>query len=156
MIDNVTRHSYYIYYTEEYFSVYTPRLEYGVRLQCVIHAHLDPRYWMTCGKATPNSYLMVPLWKVLESHESKILRTEILNGEKTYVVSVKYPRTESLKLWIATEKGFRLVKLQNIWESQNESDLIPFEKGAHYLKERVLRYREYLPGFGSLKKLRKP
>ena len=146
MIDNVTRHSYYIYYTEEYFSLYTPRLEYGVRSQCVIHAHLDPRYWMTCGKATPNSYLMVPLWKVLESHESKILRTEILNGEETYVVSVKYPRTESLKLWIATEKGFRLVKLQNIWESQNESDLIPFEKGAYYLKERVLRYREYLPG----------
>ena len=154
MIDNVTGHNYYIYYTEEYFSVYTPRLEYGVRPRCVIHAHLDPRYWMTCGKAIPNSYLMTPLWKVLETHESEILQTEMLNGEETYLVSVKYPRrTESLKLWISPEKGFRLVKLQEIFEAQGESERSSFEKGVHYLTERVLYYCEYLPGIWSPEKV---
>lgn len=146
MIDNVTGLSYYIYYTEEYFSVYTPRLEHGVRPGCVIHAHLDPRFWMTYGKATPISYLMTPLWKVLETYESEILQTEMLNGEEAYLVGVKHPHTESLKLWISTERGFRLVKLKNIWQSHNESELIPFEKGVRYLKERALQYREYLPG----------
>ena len=147
MIDNVTRHSYYIYYTDEYFSVYTPRLEYGLRSRCVIHAHLDPRYWMTYGKATPNSYLMTLLWKVLEDYESEILQVEMLNGEETYLVNIKHPRTESLKLWISPEKGFRLVKLQKI--SIRKDDLgerSVFKKGKHYMTERVLYYQEYLPG----------
>ena len=147
LIDNVTGDSYYTYHTEEYFSFYTPRLDYGVRPRCVIHAHLDPRYWITHGKATPNSYLMTSLWEVLETHESEILQTEMLNGEETYLVSVKHPIAESLKLWISPEKGFRLVKLQNIFKSsQNEPEWSPIKSGVRYLKERVLHYREYLPG----------
>ena len=146
MIDNVTEHSVYTYYTQEYFSVFTPSLEYGVRGECAIHAHLDPRFWMTIDKATPNNYLMAPLWKVLETYESKILQTEMLNGEETYLVSVKHPTANSLKLWIAPEKGFRLVKLQYIWEYRDESEHNLFKKGVYYLKERVLHYREYLSG----------
>lgn len=146
LIDNVTEHNYYIYYTEEYFAVYTPRREYGVRPGCVIHAHLDPRYWMTFGKVTPSSYLMTPLWKVLETYQSEILQTETLNGEETYLVHVKHPHAKSLKLWISPEKGFRLVKLQNIFEVQEETPWMPFKKGVRYFKERILHYREYLPG----------
>ena len=146
MIDNVTGHSYYIYYTEEYFSVYTTVLNYRVRSGCVIHAHLDPRYWMTFGEISLSGYLMTPLWRVFETYQSEILRTEILNGEETYLVHVKHPHTESLKLWISPEKGFRLVKLQKIFKEQGESKQdTPIKSGAHYLVERVLHYREYLP-----------
>ncbi len=145
MIDNVTGQSYYVRHTEEYFVFYTVHLEYSVRSICFIHSHLDPRYWMTYGSASPTDYLMTPLWKILQTHESEILRTEILNDEETYLVSVKYPHTKSLKLWISPEKGFRLVKLQKIFESQDEPDeWNPFEKGVHYVTERVLHYREYL------------
>ena len=147
MIDNVTGDSYYIYYTEEYFSFYTEHLYYKVRSGCVIHAHLDPRYWMTFGKATPTSYLMTPLWEVLETHESAVLRTEILNGEEVYLVSVKAPHAKSLKLWISAEKGFRLVKLEKIFqELSGFKKNSPIKSGAHYVVERVLHYQEYLPG----------
>ena len=147
MIDNVTGHSHYIYYTEEYFSVYTTVLNYGVRSGCVIHAHLDPRYWMTFGEISLSGYLMTPLWRVLETYQSEILRTEILNGEETYLVHVKHPYTKSLKLWISPKKGFRLVKLQKIFKAQGESKRnTPIKSGVHYLVERVLHYQEYLPG----------
>jgi len=146
LIDNVTEHNYYIYYTEEYFSFYTIHLKYGVRPGCVIHAHLDPRYWMTFGKVTPSSYLMTPLWEVLENNESEILQTEMCNGEEMYLISVQHPKAKSLKLWISPEKGFRLVKLQNIFEVQEETPWMPFKKGVRYFKERILHYREYLPG----------
>jgi hypothetical protein len=155
VIDNVTGHSCYAYYTEEYFAVYTPRLEYSARSRCFIHSHLDPRYWMTYGFASPTHYLMTPLWEILETHESEILQTEMLNGEETYLVSVKYPHTKSLKLWISPEKGFRLVKLQKIFESQDEPDQWnPFEKGVHYVTERVLHYWEYLPGIWFPEKIK--
>ena len=146
MIDTVTGNSHYIYYTEEYFSFYETHLEYGVRPGCVIGAYLDPRYWMTFGKATPSSYLMTPLWKVLEDNETEILKTEMLNGEETYLVRVKHPDVKSPKLWISVEKGFRLVKLQEIFEVQEETQSMPFKKGIRYLKERYLHYHEYLPG----------
>ena len=147
MIDNVTGQSYYVRYNEAAFVFYTVYLDYSVRSVCSIHSHLDPRYWLTYGSATPTDYLMTPLWKVLQTHESEIVGTEILNGEETYLVSVKYPYKKSLKLWISAEKGFRLVKLQEIFESLDEPDQWnPFEKGRYYLTERVLRYREYLPG----------
>ena len=146
MIDTVTGNSHFIYYTEEYFSFYETHLGYGVRPGSIIHPALDPRYWMTYGKATPSSYLMTPLWKVLEDNESDLLGTEMLNGEETYLVSVKHPDAESLKLWISAEKGFRLVKLQEIFKVQAETSWIPFKKGIRYLKERYLHSYEYLPG----------
>lgn len=146
LIDNVTGHNCYIYSTEEYFSVYIPFLNYGVRPGCVIHAPLDLRYWMTYGKATPNNYLMTPLWEVLETYQGEILQTEMLNGEEIYLVSVQHPNAKSLKFWIFPEKGFRLVKLQEIFEIQEETEWMPFKKGVRYFKERVLHYREYLPG----------
>ncbi len=145
-IDNASGDSYYTHSTEEYVLVYTPRIEYMVGPGCRIRALLDPRYWMTYGKATPTSYLMTPLWRVLEKYESDILQTEMLNGEETYLVSVKEPRGQPLKLWICPEKGFRLVKLQTIFENPIESDMIPFKKGIHYVTERILHYREYQPG----------
>ena len=146
LINNVTGDSYYIDYTEEYFSVYNTYLDYEVRGTSTIHAHLDPRYWMTFGKATPSSYLMIPLWKVLETHESEILQTEMHNGEEIYLISVQHPTAKSLKLWVSPEKGFRLIKLQSIFVSRNEPPWSSFKNGVHYLKERVLHYREYQPG----------
>ena len=149
MVDNVTGHSYYIYYTEEYFSLYSEHLYYKVRPGCIIHAHLDPRFWMTSGKATPTSYLMTPLWEVLETYQSEVLGTEMLNGEEVYLVSVKTKasHTKSLKLWISAEKGFRLVKLEKIFQelSGSKKDSL-IKSGAHYVVERVLHYQEYLPG----------
>lgn len=132
IIDNVTEHFHYIYYTEKEFGFYTTYPEYGVRPRCRIDPHLDPRYWMTYGKVTPNEYLMIPLWKFLETHESEILQTEPLNDEETYRIRVKYPNEKSFILWISPKKGFRLVKLQRISKSLE--------------MERVLHYREYQPG----------
>ena len=146
MVDTVTGNSHDIYYTEEYFTFYEKHLEYGARPGTVIHAHLDPRYWMTFGKATPSSYLMTPLWKVLETHESEILQTENHNGEAIYLISVEHPTVKTLKLWISPERGFRVVKLQSMFVSHNEAEWSVFKNGVHYLKERVLHYREYQPG----------
>ncbi len=146
MIDNLTGASHYIYYTEEYFAFYETHLAYTVGPECVIHAHLDPRYWMTYGSATPSSYLLTPLWKVLEDNETGPLQTEMLNGEETYLVRIKHPHVKSLKLWISAERGFRLVKLQEILESQEAIESLPFKKGDHYITERHIHYREYLPG----------
>jgi len=147
IVDNATGQSHYVYYTEEQFGFYTTYPDYGVRPQCIIDAQLDPRYWMTYGKITPNAYLMLPLWKLIETYESEILQTEMLAGEETYRVRVKYPNTERLTLWISPEKGFRLVKLQRI--KKIEADLGEgslMKKGKHYLTERVVQYREYHPG----------
>lgn len=146
MIDNITGQSYYTYYTEEYFSFYETHLEYAVRPGCAIHAHLDPRYWMTYGSATPSSYLMTPLWKVLEDNETDLLQTEVINGEETYLLRIKRPHEKNLKLWVSAEKGFRLVKLQTIVEAQEEIESLPFKEGEHYITERHVHYREYLPG----------
>ena len=147
IIDNVTGHSHHIYYTEKYFLFYTSYKDYSVRPACVIHPPLDPRYWMTTGKSTSISYLMTPLWEVLETYESEILKTEMLNGQETYLVRVKHPKQKSLKLWISPEKGFRLVKMQNVFETVSApGGSSPIKKGTHYLMERLLHYKEYLPG----------
>lgn len=145
-IDNVTGDSYIIHATEERVWVDIPGIGYTVGPGCRINALLDPRYWMTSGKATPTSYLMTPLWRVLEKYESEILKTELINGDETYLVRVKVPRGAPLKFWICPEKGFRLVKSQTMFEHLIESDMIPLKKGVHYLTERVLHYREYQPG----------
>ena len=145
-IDNVTGEHYVISTTEEHVWVDIRGMGYVVDPGCGIDALLDPRYWMTSGKATPTSYLMTPLWRVLEKYESEILKTEMLNGDETYLVSVKVPRGAPLKFWICPEKGFRLVKSQTMFEHLVESDMIPLKKGVHYLRERVLLYREYQPG----------
>ena len=156
MIDNVTGQSYYIYYTEEYFSINETRLEYAVRPGGVIHAHLDPRYWMTYGAATPNSYLMTPLWKALEDNETDLLPTEMINGEDTYLVRIKHPHVKSLKLWVSAEKGFRLVKLQKIVEAQEEIEWLPFKKGITILRNAMYTIENIYREYGSRKTLRKP
>ena len=144
-IDNVTGEVYILRATEDYVLVDMPGIGYTVSPGCRINALLDPRSWMTDGQATPTSYLMTPLWRVLEKYESEILKTEMLNGDETYLISVKKPRGQPLKLWICPEKGFRLVKSQTMFEHPI-SDMSPFKKGVHYLIERVLLYREYQPG----------
>ena len=89
---------------------------------------------------------MTPLWHVLENYESEILRTEMLNGDETYLVNVKVSRGGLLKFWICPEKGFRLVKSQRRYECLKDNATIPMKKGTHYLLERILLYREYQPG----------
>ena len=90
---------------------------------------------------------MMPLWKFIETHESKILQTETLNGQEIYRIQVKYPYAESLILWISPEKGFRLMKLQRIWKKQNDDPIEGslMKKGMYYLTEHVLQYKEYQP-----------
>ena len=140
IIDNDTEDFHYIYYTEEQFGFYITQPEYGVRPKSIINAQLDPRYWMTYGKIVSNAYLMIPLWKLLETYEIETLQTETLNGKETYRIRVKYPHSESLTLWVSPKQGFRLVKLQRITKQSNTG-----EKSPQHKYERLLHYKEYQP-----------
>ena len=125
-------------------------LEYGVRPQWgTISSDNDPRFWLTFCPASNNSYLSEPLWHLLEKHESEIIGTEILNGEKTSVVRLnigdsKVP-AESYKLWISHEKGFRLVKSEKAYTIDNRSAGGAFKAGVTYITSREIAYHEYLP-----------
>ena len=145
VIDNATEHFYYIRYTEEQLEFYSTTPVYGVRPQCIISPELDPRFWMTYGVMNSNAYLITPLWKLLETHKSKILQTEKINGKDTYRIKVTYPYTESITLWISPEQGFRLVKLQKITKQSNFIEENPDPKVVSYLTERILHYKEYKP-----------
>lgn len=146
IIDNITGSLYILKHTQNRLEVYRFSEEYGARYQCSMDPQLNPRYWMTYVNAVPNNYLMNPLWKVIEDNESEILQMEILNGEEIYVVLVKHPNAKSLKLWISPEKGFRLVKLERIFDEPNPPSWSELKKGVLYVHERYLEYQEYLPG----------
>lgn len=145
VIDNATGHFYYIRYAEEQLEFYSTVPVYGVRPQCIISPELDPRFWMTYGVMNSNAYLITPLWKLLETHESEILQTEKFNGKDTYRICVKYPYSEKFTLWISPEQGFRLVKLQIIKKRSNFIEENPDPKVVSYLTERILHYKEYKP-----------
>lgn len=145
LIDNPTGRFYYIYYTEDKIQFYGTVPRYAVRPECIISPELDPRFWMTDTTMNSNAYLITPLWKVLETHESEMLQTEKIDGKETYRIRVKDPHSESFTVWISPEQGFRLVKLQRITKESRLIQENPDPKVVSYLTELILHYKEYKP-----------
>ena len=111
LIENQTGKTYFIFWAgETTLKVYDLQyIEYGVRDPFRrrvsdrhfqnIHRHqwnmlsdLDPRYWLTYPSAGGRTYLTEPLWQHLEKHESKLLGSEILDGEEDFRYSSKVTR----------------------------------------------------------------
>ena len=121
--------------------VYDYHLEYSVRPQWLIPSNYDPRFWLTFPSlGSNNSYLSEPLWHLLEKHESEIIGSEVLNGEKTSVIRLNIPAwsTEtfkmpaaSYKLWISHDKGFRLVKSELAFTVENPQEWSPLKQGVN-------------------------
>ena len=81
--------TYFILFVgETMLEVYDDNLGYAVRPDFgFIDADQDPRFWLTFpSNASTDDYLSQPLWQLLEKHESELIATEILNGEKTSVI----------------------------------------------------------------------
>ncbi len=134
---------------ETMLEVYDDNLEYAVRPDFgFIDADQDPRFWLTFpSNASTDAYLSQPLWQLLEKHESELIATEILNGEKTSVIHLNR-RTGTPKLWISHDKGFRLVKSESTFtipSEPNRPERSPFKAGETYVSTRVIEYQEYLP-----------
>ena len=136
--------------------VYDYHLEYSVRPRgSIFSSDLDPRWWLTFPSlGSDNSYLSEPLWHLLEKHESEIIGSEILNGEKTSVIRLNIPAwskgdfkkpAQTLKLWISHDKGFRLVKLERAYTVDNRSEGHGFKAGVTYISSREIAYHEYPP-----------
>ena len=135
--------------------VYDYHLEYSVRPQWLIHSSYDPRFWLTFPSLGSNgSYLSEPLWHLLEKHESEIIGSEVLNGEKTSVIRLNIPAwstedftmpAESYKLWISQDKGFRLVKSERAFTVENPTEWSPYKAGVTYISTRKIEHHEYLP-----------
>ena len=142
--------TYFILFVgETMLEVYDDNLEYAVRPDFgFIDADQDPRSWLTFpSNASTDDYLSQPLWQLLEKHESELIETEILNGEKTSVIHLNR-RTGTPKLWISHDKGFRLVKSENTFtipSEPNRPERSPFKAGETYVSTRVIEYQEYLP-----------
>ena len=140
--------TYFILFVgETMLEVYDDNLGYAVRPNFgFIDADQDPRFWLTFpNNASTDAYLSQPLWQLLEKHESELIETEILNGEKTSVIRLP---TRTLKLWISHDKGFRLVKSENTFtipSEPNRPERSPFKAGETYVSTRVIEYQEYLP-----------
>ena len=140
--------TYFILFVgETMLEVYDDNLGYAVRPDFgFIDADQDPRFWLTFpSNASTDAYLSQPLWQLLEKHESELIGTEILNGEKTSVIRIP---TRTLKLWISHDKGFRLVKSESTFtipSEPNRPERSPFKAGETYVSTRVIEYQEYLP-----------
>ena len=133
--------------------VYDYHLEYSVRSQWLVPSDYDPRFWLTFCPASNNSYLSEPLWHLLEKHESEIIGSEVLNGEKTTVIRLNIPAwstenftmpAESYKLWISHDKGFRLVKSERAFAVENPTEWSSYKAGVTYISTRKIEYHEYL------------
>ena len=156
LIENQTGKSYFILLdADTTLKVYDlHHLEYRVWYQRNILPDLDPRYWLTCPSdprhwiiypsEAESAYLTEPLWQLLEKHESKLLGSELLNGEETSVIRLNLPK-QSVKLWIAHNKGFRLVKLERAFIVKNQVEPEYFKVGDVYVETRKIDYHEYLP-----------
>ena len=148
LVENETGTNYFFKFKgEATLLVYDYQLKYSVRPEWLASSEYDPRFWLTFPSLSDDSYLSEPLWHLLEKHESEIIGSEVLNGEKTSVIRLNIPdrstkgfkiSAESYKLWISHDKGFRLVK--------SESELaFPDERGVRYIRTRKIEYHEYLP-----------
>ncbi|MCG9129286.1 sigma-70 family RNA polymerase sigma factor [Candidatus Poribacteria bacterium] len=124
--------------------VYGSNVGYSVRPKWVIDPDIDPRFWLTYPRGSDNSYLSEPLWHLLEKYESELIGSEILNGEMTSVIHLTKPAriigeheipSIHLKLWISHNIGFRLVKLERTYNTDDESQI--------HIRE--IDYHEYLP-----------
>ncbi len=146
LIENQTGKSYFILWeADTTLKVYDlHHLEYGVWYQRNILSDLDPRYWLTYPGEGESAYLTEPLWQRLETHESKLLGSELLDGEETSVIRLNLPK-QSLKLWISHDKGFRLVKLERAFIVKNRIEPEYFRVGDVYVETRKIDYHEYLP-----------
>ena len=150
LIENQTGKSYFILWeADTTLKVYDRQhAEYGIWYQRNILSDLDPRYWLTYRSEyrseNESTYLTEPLWQLLEKHESKLLGSESLNGEKTSVVRLNLPK-QSLKLWVSHDKGFRLVQLERAFIAKDLDDREYFKGGDIYVETRKIDYHEYLP-----------
>ena len=154
LIENQTGKSYFILWeADTTLKVYDlHHLEYGVWYQRNILSDLDPRYWLTYPGEGESAYLTEPLWQLLEKHESKLLGSELLNGEETSVIRLNLPK-QSLKLWISHNKGFRLVQLDSAFIAKRPVASLQFQVGNIYVETRKIDHHEYLPDVWFPKKI---
>ena len=154
LIENQTGKSYFILWeADTTLQVYDlHHLEYGVWYRRNILSDLDPRYWLTYPGEGESAYLTEPLWQLLEKHESKLLGSELLNGEETSVIRLNLPK-QSLKLWISHDKGFRLVQLKRAFIAKNPAESMHFKIGNIYVETRKIDHHEYLPDVWFPKKI---
>ena len=155
LVENEKGTTYYLWLEgETTLLVYDYHLEYSVRPQWLVPSDYDPRFWLTFCPASNNSYLFEPLWHLLEKHESEIIGSEMLNGEKTSVVRLNIPAwstedfkmpAESYKLWISQDKGFRLVKSEQAFTVENPTEWSSYKAGVTYISTRKIEYHKYLP-----------
>lgn len=156
LVENETGTEYFFWLEgETTLLVYDYHLEYSVRPQWLIPSSYDPRFWLTFPSlGSNNSYLSEPLWQLLEKHESEIIGSEILNGEKTSVIRLNIPAwstedfkmpAKSYKLWISHDKGFRLVKSEQAFTVENPTEWSSYKAGVTYISTRKIEYHEYLP-----------
>ena len=141
----------------EYMETYDAQLQYGARHKWRTLCELDPRYWLTYPTIPINTYLTEPMWQLLEKYESKPLGAEILNGERTSVIQLSLPSVrgreaarhlphQTLKIWIAYEKGFRVVKWERAFTEKSGEVWSRFKTGVTYMETLEFDYHEYLPG----------
>ena len=156
LVENETGTNYFFWLEgETTLLVYDYHLEYSVRSQWLIPSDYDPRFWLTFPSlGSNNSYLSEPLWHLLEKHESEIIGSEVLNGEKTSVIRLNIPAwstenftmpAKSYKLWISHDKGFRLVKSEQAFTVENPTEWSSYKAGVTYISTRKIAYHEYLP-----------
>lgn len=156
LVENETGTNYFFWLEgETTLLVYEYHLEYSVRPQWLVPSNYDPRFWLTFPSlGSNNSYLSEPLWHLLEKHESEIIGSEVLNGEKTSVIRLNIPAwstedfkmpAESYKLWVSHDKGFRLVKSERAFTVENPTEWSPYKRGVTYISTRKIEYHEYLP-----------
>ena len=149
---------------ETMVEVYKHNVGYAVRPHWAIRPHDgDPRWWFTFpSDRSDNTYLSQPLWHLLEKYESELIGSEVLNGEKTTVIRLIKPartigdrkiRPQHFKLWISHDKGFRLVKSEETFTSEDPREWSPFKFGVTYIKTRTIEYHEYLPDVWFPKKI---
>ncbi len=156
LVENETGINYFFWLEgETTLLVYDHHLEYSVRPQWLVPSSYDPRFWLTFPSLGSNgSYLSEPLWHLLEKHESEIIGSEVLNGEKTSVIRLNIPAwstedfkmpAESYKLWISHDKGFRLVKSEQAFTVENPTEWSLYKRGVTYISTRKIEHHEYQP-----------
>ncbi len=159
--------SYFVLFVgETMVEAYKHNVGYAVRPHwAIMPSDQDPRLWLTFpNDASDNTYLSQPLWQLLEKHESEIIGSEVLDGEKTTVIRLTKPaRTigdheispQHYKLWISHDKGFRLVKSEREYIEDDPEEWSPFKTGVTYINTRKIEYHEYLPDVWFPKRIEK-